>query len=191
MFRSVCLSCVLLVLAVDSALAQTNQSEATSTSDKVSFILSTEDRKAELAEQPAIKLLPIESATRDLSLPVIEIDPTRTGQKLLGLGGSLDHASCFNLSKPPKEKRDEIIAKYVDPQVGIGMNLFRLCIGTSDFVGEPYYTYCDLAAGETDPQLTKFSIEKDRAYVLPIIKQVLQRNPKVLFVASPWSPQRG
>ena len=63
-----------------------------------------------------------------------------------------------------------------------------LQIGTSDFVGEPYYTYDDLPEGETDPDLAKFSIEKDRAYVLPAIKLALKKNPSLLLFGSPWSP---
>ena len=78
--------------------------------------------------------------------------------------------------------------KLMDPGHGIGMNLMRVCIGTSDFVGEPYYTYNDLPEGETDPEFTRFSIEKDRAYVLPAIQLALKKNPDLLLFASPWSP---
>ena len=74
------------------------------------------------------------------------------------------------------------------PEAGIGMSLMRVCIGTSDFVGEPYYTYDDVPDGETDPELTRFAIDKDRAYVLPTIQLALKKNPRLLLFASPWSP---
>ena len=120
--------------------------------------------------------------------PVIEVDLAKTYQSILGLGASLEHATCENLSKLPAEQREAVIEKLVNPETGIGMNLMRVCIGASDFIGEPYYTYDDLPEGETDPELAKFSIEKDRAYVLPAVKIALQKNPNLLIFASPWSP---
>jgi len=119
---------------------------------------------------------------------VVAIDPTKTYQSMLGMGSSLEHATCENLAKLSDEKRAEVIESLVDPVKGIGMNLIRLCIGTSDFVGEPYYSYNDLPAGETDLELKNFSIEKDRAYLLPAIKLAQAKNPDLLFFASPWSP---
>ena len=118
----------------------------------------------------------------------IQIDLNETYQSMLGMGASFEHATCYNLSKLPKAKRDEVIARLVDPQTGIGMNLMRLCIGTSDFAPLPYYTYDDMPEGETDPKLEHFSIAKDREYVLPVIKTALEKNPDLLFFASPWSP---
>ncbi len=57
-----------------------------------------------------------------------------------------------------------------DPVEGIGMNLMRICIGTPDFIGEPRNSYDDMPKGESD--LAKFSIEKDRAYILPALKWI-------------------
>ncbi len=120
--------------------------------------------------------------------PVILVDLTKKRQSLLGLGASFDHATCENLFKLTPEKRADVLEKLFGREAGIGMNLMRVCIGTSDFVREEYYTYDDLAEGETDPELAKFSIDKDRAYVLPIIKLAQQKNPNLLLFASPWSP---
>lgn len=119
---------------------------------------------------------------------VIAIDPARQYQSILGMGSSLEHSTCENLAKLSDEKRAEVIASLVDAVEGIGMNLMRLCIGASDFIGEPYYSYDDLPAGETDLALDRFSIEKDRGYLLPAIKIAQAKNPELLFMASPWSP---
>lgn len=128
------------------------------------------------------------SAAKTSVHPMIDVHLDRRRQTILGLGASLEHATCENLFKLNQAAREAVIEKLVDPERGIGMNLMRLCIGTSDFVGEPYYTYCDLPPGETDPELNQFSIEKDRRYVLPTIKLALAKNPQMLFYASPWSP---
>ncbi len=118
----------------------------------------------------------------------IQIDATKRYQSMLGMGASLEHATCENLAKLSDGAREKVIESLVNPETGIGMNLMRLCIGTSDFVGEPYYSYNDLPPGETDLALEKFSIEKDRGYVLPAIKLAKEKNPDLLFFASPWSP---
>ncbi len=151
--------------------------------ESIKVWLSSEDGKYKLTEQTVY--MEKSKKTKDI---LIEINPEEKYQNVLGMGGSLEHATCSNLMKLSPETREEVITKLVDPDKGIGMNLMRLCIGTSDFVGEPYYSYNDCPDGETDPELTRFSIEKDHAYVIPIIKMVQTKNPKVLFFASPWSP---
>ena len=152
--------------------------------DRVRVVTSSEDLRLQLASGPEPTLRPREAT----DLPVVEIDPSRTGQSLLGLGASLEHSTCSNLAKLDPKERERVVESLVSPKKGIGMNLMRLCIGTSDFTGEPYYTYNDLPAGETDPELKRFSIEKDRAYVIPTIQLAKRKNKDLLFFASPWSP---
>ncbi len=151
---------------------------------EVQVVMSSQDGSRSLTVEKPLSLGQIQLTDK----PVIEVDVARRGQSILGLGASFDHATCENLAKMSAERRAEVVEKLMNPETGIGMNLMRVCIGTSDFVGEPYYTYNDLPEGETDPDLTKFSIEKDRAYVLPAIKLAREKNPQLLLFASPWSP---
>jgi glucosylceramidase len=119
---------------------------------------------------------------------VIVVNPEKTFQKMLGLGSSMEHSTCSNLFRLPQSERERVMERLVSPTRGIGMNLMRICIGTSDFTGEPWYSYDDLPPGDTDPELKRFSIERDRTYVLPMLKIARQKNPDLLFFASPWSP---
>src|ERR1700679_19961 len=48
------------------------------------------------------------------------------------------------------------------------------------------YTYDDTA--QPDPDLTHFSIEHDRQYILPVLHETQQVNPEVFYFSSPWSP---
>ncbi|MCX8109090.1 MAG: hypothetical protein N3G20_09830 [Verrucomicrobiae bacterium] len=153
-------------------------------SSPVRVIISSEDGRYRLSEASQVDPYP----ERPTALPTIRINGVPSGQAVLGLGSSFEHATCENLGKLPRETRDKVIESLVSPSSGIGMNLMRLCIGTSDFVGEPYYTYDDLPEGETDPDLVKFSIERDLGYVLPVVRMARQKNPDLLFFASPWSP---
>jgi len=118
----------------------------------------------------------------------IHIDSARTFQSILGLGSSLEHSTCFNISRLPKDQQEKVMESLVDAERGIGMSLMRICIGTPDFTASPWYSYDDMPPGEADPELKHFSIEKDQAYVLPTLKLALQKNPNLVFFASVWSP---
>lgn len=118
----------------------------------------------------------------------IRIDDKVAFQKVLGMGASLEPTTCYNLSLLPEARRNEVLEQLVDPNSGIGMNVMRICIGTPDFTGDPWYSYDDMPLGESDPDLKHFSIEKDRRYILPVLKAALRKNPNLLFCATPWSP---
>lgn len=158
---------------------------AYSESPMVQVWSSSEDMKQMLAQGEPI---PLESAGKPVKDRLIKISPGKTYQSILGMGSSFEHTTCYNLFKLGPERMTETIEKLVDPRRGIGMNLMRICIGTPDFTGEPWYSYDDTPEGRPDPKLEHFSIEKDRAYVLPVLKKALEINPDLLFFASPWSP---
>ena len=50
-------------------------------------------------------------------------------------------------------------------------------------MAEAPYTYAD----EWDWAINSFSIEKDRDYFIPIIKQAIEINPRLQIVATGWS----
>ncbi len=74
-----------------------------------------------------------------------------------------------------------------DPRKGIGLSILRQPIGASDFALQSY-TYDDLPQGQADPDMKLFSIDHDRAYIIPIFRQSLARNPNLKIIGSPWSP---
>jgi O-glycosyl hydrolase len=153
--------------------------------DSASVWRSSEDHRWKLTPDKPVPWL-IQSPDSNLNL--IQVHPDRTRQSILGMGASFDHASCYNLSQLTHELRTETLRRLFHPTDGIGMNLMRVCIGTSDFTSDPWYTYNDLPQGETDPDLRRFSIDRDRAYVIPVIREALAINPDLLLYASPWSP---
>ena len=109
-------------------------------------------------------------------------------QEIDGFGASLTDSSAWLFSQKLTEaQRKETIEKLFDPVKGIGLSVLRQPMGASDFALAAY-SYDDVAAGETDPELKKFSIEHDRAYILPILREALAANPNLKIIASPWSP---
>jgi len=150
----------------------------------IQWCVSSEDGSAKLTPQTDLQFQQAASSGRE----VIRVDDTVTHQQILGLGSSWEHSTCYNLSLLPEERREKVIESLVHPDRGIGMSLMRLCIGTSDFAPGPFYTYDDVPAGQEDPRLERFSIDRDRDYVLPVIKTAQRLNQSLKFFASPWTP---
>ena len=112
------------------------------------------------------------------------VDPTRQFQTFLGIGGALTDASAEVFAQLPAAKQRELLTAYFDEEHGIGYKLARTNIHSCDFSSSSY-TYVD----EGDGQLKSFSIEPDRKYRIPFIKQALAATAGRLNIfASPWSP---
>ena len=150
----------------------------------VEFWLTTADLRQTISPQPQLAFTNADGTAQDR----VEIEDATTFQTILGLGSSLEPTTCSNFWRMAVADREALMERVVNPERGIGMNLMRLCIGTPDFTGDPWYSYCDLPPSETDPELKRFSIGRDHAYILPVIQIARRKNPDLLFFASPWSP---
>ncbi len=114
----------------------------------------------------------------------IFIDPNKTFQTFLGIGGALTDASAETFAKLPKVKQDELIQAYFDKEKGIGYNLARTNIHSCDFSSD-MYTYVK----EEDTSLATFSVNHDKVFRIPFIKQAIAATgSKLTLFVSPWSP---
>ncbi|MEP6615613.1 MAG: glycoside hydrolase family 30 protein [Ginsengibacter sp.] len=112
------------------------------------------------------------------------VDPSKTFQTFLGIGGALTDASAETISKLPKAQQKEILDAYYDPKKGIGYTLGRTNIHSCDFSSDSY-TYVK----DGDKELQTFNIQHDQKYRIPFIKQVMATaGAKFTLFASPWSP---
>jgi len=173
-------SAALLVLLVLGATATVGAAE---TFDKpVEVYLTAKNSSQHLARAADLSFVAMPQPSE--KEPCIFVDPTKTFQILLGIGGALTDASAETFYKLPKDKQQEILRAYFDPQNGIGYSLGRTHINSCDFSSESY-TYVK----EGDKVLRSFDIAHDRKYRIPFIKAVLATAGKdfSLFV-SPWSP---
>lgn len=101
----------------------------------------------------------------------------------LGFGVAITGSSCYNLALMEAEERAALL-KYVYSKEGLGLSVARLTVGASDYSAE-LYSYDDV---EGDVSLEHFSIDRDRAYVIPMIREILAVNPDLYLFSSPWSP---
>jgi glucosylceramidase len=114
----------------------------------------------------------------------ITIFPQIRYQTITGIGGCFNENGGEALLSLPKEKQQEIMRNLFDETAGCGFNFCRTAIGASDF-GLDAYSYSETAG---DYNMSKFSIDRDKKYVLPYIKSALAVNPNMKLFASPWSP---
>ncbi|MDD3078630.1 MAG: glycoside hydrolase family 30 beta sandwich domain-containing protein [Paludibacter sp.] len=119
--------------------------------------------------------------SKELADYTIVLDTATTYQTIDGFGAALTGSSAYLINKMSEEKRQALLTDLFDAEKGIGINYLRITIGSSDFsIGT--YSYCD------DNDITKFAIpERDRIDLLPVLKEILEINPTIKILASPWS----
>lgn len=100
-----------------------------------------------------------------------------------GFGVAITGSSCYNLSTMKENERKDLLHKIYSKD-GIGLSVGRLCIGSSDYSAE-LYSYDDVPF---DTELKHFSIDRDKEYIIPMIKEILEVRPDLFLFASPWSP---
>jgi len=114
----------------------------------------------------------------------IVLDPEKTDQIFLGIGGAITDASAEVFAKLSPKKQQEFLTAYYDKNKGIGYTLARTNIHSCDFSSDSY-TYIT----EGDKDLESFNIEHDKKYRIPLIKKAIETaGGKLTLFASPWSP---
>jgi glucosylceramidase len=114
----------------------------------------------------------------------IFVDPEKTFQTILGIGGALTDASAETFYKLPENKQKELLTAYFDPQKGIGYTLARTNIQSCDF-SSGSYSYVK----EGDKDLKTFNVDHDKEYRISFIKKAIAAaGGKLTLFASPWSP---
>ncbi|MGW4520242.1 ricin-type beta-trefoil lectin domain protein [Amycolatopsis sp. NPDC004378] len=119
----------------------------------------------------------------------INVNEGTTYQQFEGGGASFTDTAAWLMNSSgalSQATRDDTMRKLFDPTNGIGLSFIRNPLGASD-LARYSYTFDDMPAGQTDPNLTHFSIAHDQADVLPLTKQAKQLNPQAKVMASPWS----
>lgn len=114
----------------------------------------------------------------------IHVDFEQRRQDILGFGAAFTDASCYLFDHMAPGDRENLIAELFGP-TGHRFSVARTCIGASDYSTKAY-SFDD--SPEPDPELTRFTIEHDRAYILPTLRAARKSNPNLFLFSSPWSP---
>jgi glucosylceramidase len=170
----------LLALAITSPATTLNAAD-TSSVKAVTIYTTAKDTNLRLTLSDTLTLKP------STQLPETEIavfvNPNRQFQTFFGMGGAITDASAEVFSKLSKAKQKEFLTAYFDKEKGINYSLLRTTIHSSDF-SSGSYTYIK----EGDKELKTFSIDHDKKYRIPMIKQAIQvAGGELTTYASPWS----
>ncbi len=118
----------------------------------------------------------------------IYVNESHRYQQMDGFGASMTDSSAWLIYTQLNEtQRAGVLNALFSPTDGIGISITRIPMGASDFVHGDAYTYDDMPPGQTDPELAHFSIDHDRAYIIPALQDTLKINPNLKVMASPWS----
>jgi glucosylceramidase len=145
--------------------------------------VTTGDGRQRLAQQPAVSFVPGDQGS---TVPAIDVADGVRYQQIEGFGGSITDSSATVLARLGAADQSAVMTALFDRASGIGLSFLRQPIGGSDFALTPY-TYDDIDPAGTDYDLVNFSIDHDRASILPALRGALAVNPAIRVMGTPWS----
>ncbi|MWB95702.1 glycosyl hydrolase [Flavobacterium sp. GA093] len=167
-----------------TALAQQQNSKKEFTTNGKKITVYTTAEKSDL-RLTATDNLVFSASQQPLEVEIsVFVEPSKRFQTFMGIGGAITDASAEVFAKLSKEKQTEFLNAYYDKQKGIGYSLLRTTIQSSDF-SSGSYSYIE----EGDKDLKTFSIDHDKQYRIPLIKQAIKTaGGKLTTYVAPWSP---
>ncbi|RDV13009.1 glucosylceramidase [Pontibacter diazotrophicus] len=165
----------------ESVTTQTSSPAATASA---ALWLTTPDKSALFEKQNTA--LRFSDSTNQF--PTIEVNDAQTYQTMDGFGYTLTGGSAMLLHQMEPAARAALLGElFRTDEDNIGVSYLRISIGASD-LDDSVFSYNDLPTGETDPNMDRFSLEPDRAHLIPVLKEILAINPEIKIMGSPWSP---
>jgi len=188
MFRRVIsLSCFALTFTscAKSATGGNNNNNDTATTTPVQSNvvawLTDPDKSVLFQKQPALVYASANNS------PVIEINDAQTFQTMDGFGYTLTGGSAMHIANMDAASRSALLKElFATDASNIGVSYLRISIGASDLDAK-VFSYDDLPAGQTDESMDKFSIDPDKQYLIPVLKEILAISPAIKLLGSPWS----
>jgi len=175
-------TCLCFSLSVFSQKSQKPVQKFTTTNKKITVYTTAENTKLKLTATDNLSFTPSKQPI-ETEISVF-VEPSKKFQTFMGIGGAITDASAEIFGKLSKEKQTEFLNAYYDAQKGIGYSLLRTTIQSSDF-SSGSYSYIE----EGDKDLKTFSIDHDRKYRIPLIKDAIKTaGGKLVTYATPWSP---
>lgn len=145
----------------------------------------TKPDKSVLLQQQNISLLFSDAVNQ---YPTINVDTALTYQDIDGFGFALTGGSAYLINHLTSGSRDQLLKElFLQDENSIGLSYLRISIGASD-LSASVFSYDDVPNGQTDVNLDKFSLSLDTVDLIPVLKSILQLNPKIKIMGSPWSP---
>jgi glucosylceramidase len=148
--------------------------------------VTTPDRSKLFAQQAEKIPFTLGYASRGGGIPIV-IDDQQTFQTIDGFGFALTGGSAEVMMKMSRTERTKLLRDlFATDGNNAGISYIRLSIGASD-LNSFVFSYNYLPEGQTDFPLAKVDLGQDKKDVIPVMKDILAINPKILILGSPWS----
>lgn len=141
--------------------------------------LTTVDQANLLTRQPDISSQPAAGPAKGAY--DIAVDVSKKYQQMDGFGASITDASASLLQRRLTGEQRAAVIQDLFGQDGLHVSMVRQPMGSCDY-NINLFTYDD-----DDDTLKDFSIDADKRFMIPTLKEALQVNPALKVVASPWS----
>ncbi|MFL9843625.1 RICIN domain-containing protein [Flavobacterium rhizosphaerae] len=114
----------------------------------------------------------------------ITVNAGNTYQTMDGFGWCLTDGSAQVISSLNATQQNNLLQELFNPNTGLSSNVVRISIASSD-LSQYTYSYDDTYG---DTALNNFSLAGfTMDYTVPILKKILQINPNIKILATPWS----
>ncbi len=173
---------VVCLIAGQSAFAQQKSVPFSAEGKKAKVYTTAEGTNMKLSSDGEVtfqkSVQPVESET------FVFVNPMKTFQSVMGLGGAITDASAEVFAKMPAGAQDEFLKAYYNKETGIGYTMARTNMASCDF-SSGSYNYVT----EGDNELKSFNVDHDKQFRIPMIKKAIEyAGGKLPLFASPWSP---
>lgn len=179
---------IFVFIALNNCSKQNNEDnplpEPPIATNEVDFWLTKSDQSVKLQKQSGIL------AFKDTynNYPNIEVNDSQTFQTVDGFGFSLTGGSALVINSLNADKKQALLQElFGTSNNSIAVSYLRISIGASD-LDATVFSYNDLPEGQTDINLTQFSLAPDKINLIPLLKEILAINPSIKIMGSPWSP---
>ncbi|MHA8052413.1 glycoside hydrolase family 30 protein [Aquirufa sp. OSTEICH-129A] len=118
----------------------------------------------------------------------VVVDPQSLDQTLDGFGYTLTGGSAHLIQALDAQTKKNLLRElFGNKPQQLNLSVIRISIGASD-MDEKVFSYDDLSHEKEDISLKHFSLQEDQKALIPLLKEILQINPKIKLFATPWSP---
>jgi glucosylceramidase len=152
--------------------------------ETVNLWLTTGNQSQLLQQQPSVNF----AADAGTNKTTITVDENTTYQPIDGFGYCLTGGSASLINGLSSAQGDSLLHElFLTGTNQIGVSYLRISIGASDLSASDF-TYDEMPAGQTDVNLTNFSISPELTDLVPVLKRILALNPNIKIIATPWTP---
>jgi glucosylceramidase len=149
----------------------------------VNLWMTTGDQTKLLQQQAAVGF----GANSGTAATTITVNDGTTYQTIDGFGASMTGSSAYVLNRNLSAAQRDALLNDLFGSSGIRLTFLRHSMGASDFSAYGNYTYDDKPQGQTDPNLTSFSLGADLNDVVPMLQAARARNSAIKVMGTPWT----